>query len=223
MTALYIFLGVIAFFFLLLIAPVITRFDYDDKGMRLSVQYLIFRFRLLPVPKEGKKDKKRRRPRAGGRRKEKAKKEKAKKTAQSYLDMGKLALELLGEARWGLRLIRRSIVFSRLKLLASIGGEDAHQAAEAYGRAAAALFPALALLGCVFTVKQPAVYLAPNFLSEKTVIEASVRVRILPLAVVVAAVNIGVKLLKALLKSKPKRTKIKSKGGKKHERTSSSR
>jgi len=181
----------------LLIIPVSLRFDYIDGEARLSAHYFFLRFRIFPIPVkiEGEKKKK-----MTKKQKRKAVKEEKKKKLSHYIQTARLAMDMLKASRRGLRLIRESIVVSRLKILASIGGEDAHQAAESYGKTAAALFPALAFLGSIVTVKDPAVYLAPNFLSGETVVEVSARVRIMPLAVLAAAGLVAIRVFKVFYK-----------------------
>jgi len=154
------------------------------------------------------------------RKKKKAVKEEKEKKLSHYKEIGAMAFDMLKQSRRGFRVIRKNIAVTKLLLLVSVGGEDAHQTAELYGKYAAAIFPVLGLLGSLVKIRDPAIYLAPNFLSEKTVIEASVRVRVTPLAILIATLHIGVSVIRVLLNSKDK-SKDKNKGGIKHERTSS--
>jgi hypothetical protein len=209
----WIFGGIVAAIFLLLWCPLVLRFDYAGGAAKLSLRYLVFRARFLPA-KEKKSGKSPRRQKA---RKRKAKPE--KKANRTVMETLRSLWEFAQASRRGLRILRRGIVITRLNILASLGGEDAHQAAESYGKLAAALFPALGILGTVFTVRDPSVYIAPKFLSPDSVFEVSLRVRIRLTTILAAGISSGVHYMKVL--SRKKRDGQEVKGGKQYERKTS--
>jgi hypothetical protein len=207
-----IFGGVVAAVLLLLWCPLVLRFDYAGGGVKLSLRYLVFRAQFLPA-KEKKGEK-------SSRRKARKRKQKPKKKAdRTVMETLRSLWELAGASRRGLRILRRGIVIIRLNILASVGGEDAHQAAENYGKLAAALFPALGILGTVFTVREPSVYIAPNFVSPNSVFEVSLRVRIRVITILAAGISSGVHYIKVLSRKKQDRQDYK--GGKQYERKTS--
>jgi hypothetical protein len=209
----WIFGGIVAVVLLLLWCPLVLRFDYVGGAAKLSLRYLVFRARLLP-PGEKKAGKSPRRRKA---RKQKPKPE--KKADRTVMETLRSLWELAQASRRGLRILRRGIVITRLNILASIGGEDAHQAAENYGKLAAALFPALGILGTVFTVRDPSVYIAPNFVSPTSVFEISLRVRIRLTTILAAGISSGVHYIKVLSRKKADGQEVK--GGKQYERKTS--
>ncbi|MCL2056843.1 MAG: DUF2953 domain-containing protein [Oscillospiraceae bacterium] len=194
--------------------PISACFDYAGGRAELSVRYLFLRMRILPIPVtiEGEKKK-----RLSRRAKKKAVREEKAKKLSHYMQTGRMALDMLSESRRGLRLIRRNVAVTRLKLLASVGGENAHRAAENYGKIAAALFPALGIVGSFVNVRSPSIYIAPNFLSGKTVFEASVRVKLPPYAILAAAGHIGFSIFKIIKNQGKNKEKVVNN----HERTSS--
>lgn len=209
MIALGILAGIPGLLVLLLLFPVSVGFDYGDGGPRAGLRYLFFRFDLFPAETAARAEKKAKR----AQKKEKRKKEEAKpKGPGAGLDTAKTVWSLLRDSGRGLNLVRKNIVVSDCRILISVGGGDAHQAAERYGRLCAALFPALGALGRYVTLREPALYIAPNFLSAETVAEISFRLRVTPLIVLVAAADIFIKFVKSVTANKRKRQKAKGRG-----------
>jgi hypothetical protein len=207
-----IFGGIVAAVFLLLWCPLVLRFDYAGGGVKLSLRYLVFRARFLPAKEKKSEESPRRKAR-------KRKPKPEKKADRTVMETLRSLWELAGASRRGLRILRRGIVITRLNILASIGGADAHQAAENYGKLAAALFPALGILGTMFTVREPSVYIAPHVVSPHSVFEVSLRVRIRLTTILAAGISSGVHYIKVL--SRKKRDGQEVKGGKQYERKTS--
>lgn len=167
MTALWILLGIIAFFWLILALPLRIFLFYDGEGLKIRLKYaflLLFDSEAPEKPKKPKKEKKKPEP-------EKKKKTKKKRNIAGPI-MELLGLPELSSAAgvretlrtvgpvgvisavgaalkriFGriFRLIRKG-VFRKFDLRISVGSEDPADAALLYGRVCAALFPVMHLL-----------------------------------------------------------------------------
>lgn len=197
MIVLKILLGLALVLLVLLLAPASVRLYCDEENMQLRVRYLFFS--LNPLSQKEKPEKER---------PEKVKKKKKKKKAPEEKEAAaKESLQavwsLLKSSRRALRWIRKHLVFRGVKVFVSVGGEDAHQAAQSYGRLAAALFPALGAASQIFVIKEPVVYIAPDFLSDKTRYEISFRASIRPLFVFVALTTVLGSVVKLMAAGAP--------------------
>lgn len=206
--------GILAFLLVLLLIPVIVCFDFEGGAPKLVIRYAFYWKKVLPVV-----DKEKERAKKKTRRGKKKKEKEADEANARLSDSLKTGLSLFHASKKSLRILRRGIVISHLKLLLSVGGEDAHDTAERYGKYAAALFPALDIVSALFTVREPSVYISPNFLSSETVLEASVRVRLLPMTILAAGLHVAGKFINIL--STQKQHNQDSKGGIQYERKAS--
>jgi hypothetical protein len=208
MTALIIIASILAFFLLLLLAPVSVEVRYQRGEADVKAHYLFLSYDLLkkrpakpkkePPPKEPE-------PEAG---------EKPKKKKENPLPM---IWKLLKASRWGLGLFRRHLVFSRVRIILRVGGEDAHQIALTYGKVSAAVTAALDVIGLAFVLRKPDVAIAPDFLAPGIDAEARLRVGIRPLFALMA----GVSIFRQYLRLQTRNKKRLNKGGKQHERAKS--
>lgn len=102
--------------------------------------------------------------------------------------------------------IFRGIVIDRLLLDIAVGGEDAAQTAISYGRWSAVFFPAMSIiLSSVRECRHRFVRLSPDFNSEETHYECSVKFRVFPLLVVHHALGALFEILWGELKGAVKR------------------
>jgi hypothetical protein len=203
---LWILLGLLALLLLLLLIPVSVAADYRDGGLTAYARYGILKVKIFP--RKAKAEKKRG-----------VKKKPRKEAVEERIDSAALMKRL--KAVWallkatpsGLRIIRKGLTVPRLVILLSVGGEDAHKAAENYGRTAAVFYPALRVLCGTVNVKDPVVYMAPNFISGETVCEVSLRARILPITVLAAGIAIVARYIKSISEGRRKHIHKVDKGG----------
>lgn len=218
MTALNIAVLVLLFLGILLFAPVSLRFAYENKKMRATVHYLFIRLNFSPEALTKRAEKKAVRE-VKEEYKEKEKKEKPPKAAR---DTAKTVWELIKSSKKGFRILRKHLIFYKIKIRILAGGEDAAETAILYGRLCALIANGISLLGVLFAVREPEIAIAPDFLSGKSVYDLRFRVRISPWYVLRALLYIVVRFLKitgGAQKNKKKREK--NKGGKHHEPTAS--
>lgn len=181
MIVLWILGGILLFVFLLLLPSISLHASWQEESYHLTAHYLFFRFDLTKErPKKDDTLKKKKKP----------KKEKEEEKKAGIGDIIPQVWETLKSSRWAFGLIRRHLIFYRLRVLASIGGPDAHQTAEAYGKTAALINGGLGLLGEIFPVHIEQIVIIPDFLSEQSHYDLSGRVRIRPIFGAAAALNL---------------------------------
>jgi hypothetical protein len=208
--------GIALLLLFLLCVPLGLRLSYEKGELSLTLGYLFLRVRLLPAKAPGRaakpaKPKKKAKPR--GRPPDGEKPGEKKRAPGELLD---ILLDLLRSTGGAWNILRRHVVFHRVRLYFLISGEDAHKTALAYARYSAAVFSVLSLLSAIFVLKDRTVFLSPDFTGTKSRYDLSLRVRIRPVFAVAAAAS----LLWHFLKGRIRRP-TKSKGGRNHEPTAS--
>lgn len=203
MVALYIVLGIVAFLLLILLIPVYGYLDFD-KQLHARVRVLGIPFRLYPLkPKKKRSEKQQTVAKA-----EKSAKKSAKKEAKEGLlsletifkeegisGVAQLFSELAKLATAALRRVLAAITVDRLNLQARIVCEEADETAIRYGQVCAVLYPALAGLESVVRVRKKNIAIAPDFLAEKGELVVDLRLHIIPLRVLWAALRFAVGFL----------------------------
>lgn len=213
MTALYIFLGIILFFIIILSIPVVLDLEYTDV-FRCKVSWLFIKFDIYP-PKE--KDEKDSKPK-----KEKPVKEKTTEetpaTTQTpekkdnfiktfYNNQGVLGIiELIGNCASYLgkfsKGFLKSIYIRKLFIRISVTESDAAKTALKYGKICQEIYPPLGFICSSCHVKNYKVNICANYLGEKTVGEFETRVALVPRSVINAGIalvfRLGMQLLKVV-------------------------
>ena len=219
MTALIIIGAVILLLAGLAVVPVIVDLSYRDGEFQARLRYLVLRY----SPGLGAAD-------TGGKEKEKKKKKKKKKRpkktgketpekAGTTMETVKLVRLVLKGSRKGAHILRRRLIFSRIRVRVAVGGEDAHIIAETTGKLNVAALAALDLIGGLFVLRPPVVEIAPDFLSTQSKYDLSLRVSIRTVHILRAGIRVFFKFMSALRQDK--KTKQEIKGGKQHEPTTS--
>ncbi len=210
-----VFFSVLAVLVLLLFSPVIVSFTYDGGKLGLKIRYL---FVGIDLTKKAAKPPKREKPK-----KQKAKEKEKKKPEKkrSPAETAGVAWELLKTSRRAMRILRKHLIFYKIKVTAVVGGPDAHTTGNNYGMYCVIIPNLLSLLDSVFSAREPQVLIMPNFMSETTFWSIAFKVRIAPGFVLAAAVCMLFKFAKILLKKQGKHKKVK--GGKRHERAASNK
>ncbi|MBR6619666.1 MAG: DUF2953 domain-containing protein [Clostridia bacterium] len=220
MTALWIILGIIAFFVFVFSVKVTVYMTYDE-DFKLDVRWLFIKLPILPKKEKPEKEKK---PK-----KEKPKKEEKPKEEEKTADPNAPMKDNIIKAFYNnqgfsgvLQLLRdtvssingmfgsifRHFVFKELKLYLTVGGSDAAETALLYGKICSAVFPAMGLITSTCKVKEYDCAVRPNFIAaEKTAVFRAV-ISYRPIfatnAVVVMAFRMLFKVVFKLLKNKPK-------------------
>lgn len=213
MTALYIFLGIILFFIIILSIPVVLDLDYTDV-FRCEVSWLFLKFDIYPPKEKKEKDSK---PK-----KEKPVKEKTTEetpaTTQTpekkdnfikafYNNQGVLGIiELIGNCASYLgkfsKGFLKSIYIRKLFIRISVTESDAAKTALKYGKICQEIYPPLGFICSSCHVKNYKVNIWANYCGEKTVGEFETRVALVPRSVINAGIalifRLGMQLLKVV-------------------------
>ncbi len=220
MTALYIILGIIAFFIILLSIRVTVVMDYHDSFL-LEVKWLFLKYTIYPNDREKKpkKEKKKKekpvkeQPAAAAPKEPAAKKDNI--IVAFYKNQGfDATLQLLRDTVKAINGMFGSIfshfIFRELYLFITAGSADAAQTAVNYGKLCAEVFPAMGLICSKAKVKKYDVGVMPNFFSptKSAVFRAIISIR--PIFMINAAVVLGIKLLfKVVIKLLRNKTQMK--------------
>lgn len=209
MLALYIILGIIAFFVAVLSIPVVLDLEYSD-SVRCSVSWLFLKFQLYPLPEKKEKKPKEEKPKEE-KPEEPKKEEKPKPKKENFLktfynNQGLSGvLELLNNCvaalkRFSVKLIKRAIIFKKFHLEIHITEGDAAATALKYGKTCAALYPPLGFICSNMRVKDYKVNVYADYCGEKTTVEFSTKTAIVPRSMINAGIVLVFGLIKQLLK-----------------------
>ena len=213
MTGFYIFLGIIAFFILLLSVRITINAEYFNE-FKLNISWL---FINIPIQPSKKKDKPK---------KEKVKKEKQPKEEKKIPESDETpaqkkdnifvtfynnqgfdgVVQLINNAAYSLGKMfssfKKHIVIRELYLFMTItGGCDAAETALEYGRMCQKIFPAMSFICTQLPVKKYDVEIEPDFIGLKNNAEFSLSVHIRPIFFLNAVIVLVFRLLfKVVLK-----------------------
>ena len=201
MTALYIILGIIAFFVIVLSIPVVLDLEYTD-AVRCKVSWLFLKFDLYPFPEKKKKEEK---P------KEEKKEEKPEPKKENFLktfynNQGLAGvIELLNNCvaalkRFSVKFIMRAVIIKKFRLDIHITEDDAAATAIKYGKVCSALYPSLGFICSNMKVKDYKVNVFADYCGEKTTVEFVTKTAFIPRALINAGIALVFSLLKQLLK-----------------------
>ena len=212
MTGLYIFLGIIAFFVIVLSVRITVNGEFFDE-FRLNVKWLFLKIDILPAKKKDKP------------KKEKAPKEKKEKPVTEevteetpvekkenifvkfYNNQGfDGVIQLINNVGKALgklmHSLKKHIVLRELYLWMTVtGGCDAAETALEYGRICQKVFPAMSFICTNLTVKKYDVEIEPDFLGSKNKAEFAFSVSLRPIFLLNALIVLVFRLLvKVVLK-----------------------
>ena len=212
MTGLYIFLGIIAFFVLILSIRITVNGEFFNE-FKLNVKWLFLKIDILPAKKKDKP------------KKEKTPKEKKPKSEETtpaeetpsekkenifvkfYHNQGfEGVIELINNVSKSLGKLMHSfkkhIVLRELYLWMTVtGGCDAAETALEYGRVCQKVFPAMSFICTNLTVKKYDVEIQPDFLGSKNKAEFAFSVSVRPIFILNALIVLVFRLLiKVVLK-----------------------
>lgn len=212
MTALYIILGIIAFFVILLSIKFAVTVHYEG-DVAVSIKWLFIKINILPKhEKKPKKEKKKKE-----KKKEEPKKEdetikepKKKKGDNMFVRFYKNrgvdgVVQLLKDACAALGgmfgRIGRAFTFEELYIALQIGGNDSADTAIKYGEVCAGAFPAMGLFVNKARVKKYSIDISPDFIYNKTEARLHTQISLRPIKLINAVFVLVFELLfKVVLK-----------------------
>ena len=204
MTALYIILGIIAFFVILLSIKFVITVHYED-DITVSVSWLFLKFNLLPrQEKKGKpkkeKKKKERKPKEESEVIPEPKKKKDNMFVRFCHNRGVSGvLQLLKDATNALggmfKRIGRAFLFEELFISMTVGAGDSAQTAIKYGKTCSAAHPAMGLIVSTMRVKKYNLEISPDFIYGKNSARLHTKVSVRPVALINAVIVLAFELL----------------------------
>ncbi len=208
MTALYIILGIIAFFVVLLSIKIAVTVHYED-DVAVSVKWLFIKINILP--KHEKKPKKEKPKKEKPKKEEKPKEEsevvkepKKKKGDNMFVRFYKNrgvggVVQLLKDAAAALGgmfgRIGRAFLFEELYVSLDIGGGDSADTAIKYGKVCSAAFPAMGLIVNKARVKKYNLEITPDFIYGKTAARLHTKISLRPIRLINAVFVLVFELL----------------------------
>lgn len=208
MTALYIILGIIAFFVIVLSIPVVLDLEYTD-AVRCKASWLFLKFDIYPFPEKKKKEEKPKEEKKEEKpeeKKEEAPKPKKENFLKTFYNNQGLSgvIELLNNCvaalkRFSVKLIKRAVIIKKFHLDIHITEDDAAATAIKYGKVCSGLYPSLGFICSNMKVKDYKVNVFADYCGEKTTVEFITKTAFIPRALINAGIVLVFSLLKQLL------------------------
>ena len=205
MTALYIVLGIVAFFVVLLSIKVVVTVHYED-DVTLSVGWLFLKFNILPShDKKPKKEKKKKSKEEKPKEESEIIKEPKKKKQDNmfirfYRNRGVSGVvQLLKDAANAVggmfKRIGRAFLFEELFISLTVGAGDSAQTAIKYGETCSAAFPAMGLIVSTMRVKKYSIEINPDFINGKNNARLHTKISVRPIKLINAVIIVAFELL----------------------------
>lgn len=194
---LYILLGILLVFFLLLFVPVTLKADYNE-DFRCFLKIGFVKFSLYPPKPKKKKNKKPEKTDKEQKSEEKKKESLIKEKGISWLfDLIKKIADL---ATGALKDFFRRIIVKKLMLNISIAGDNAAITAVKYGCCCSTVYPAFRIIVGAVNCKNYGVNISPNFEENaKSALNMELEAKIIILWILALVVKHGIKGLKLLI------------------------
>ena len=219
MTALFIILGIIAFFVILLSVKVVVTVHYEDE-VELSVGWLFLKFNILPSKEKEEKKKKEKKPKEDKSKeeseiiKEPKKKKQDNMFVRFYRNKGvEGVVQLLKDASKAVggmfRRIGRAFLFEELFISLTVGKGDSAETAIKYGETCAAAFPAMGLIVSTMRVKKYSIEINPDFIYGKNNAKLHTKVSVRPIKLINAVITVAFELLFKVVIKLLKHSKVK--------------
>ena len=215
MIALYIILGIVVFFGLLLSVPFHVSFTYADY-IYLSMRWLFIKLKVLPAEDKKKKPKKEKKEKEEKPKDEAVKSEQKGENpifttlkAQGYDGVMQI-LSNLSKALGGFsKRLFKSVTIENLNIELTVGKGDAAATAIEYGKICNKVFPACGLICSTMKVKTYNVEISPDFLANRNSGELDVDFYIVPRKLINATIIVAFEIifkvvLKLLFNKQPK-------------------
>ena len=191
----YSLLGLLGLLILLLLLPVFVRIRYYEE-MTVCVRVLgIPVYRYSSLKEKADKPPRRKKKKDKAEKKHKKKQEKqgffADLTKQFKTEGVAAVLRtvktVVGLATGALKRVLKSVTVDRLQLQLIIASEDAAATAINCGRVCAVLYPSLSALQCAMRIRRREVTVTPDYLAETGRVMADVRLHVIPIRALWAA------------------------------------
>lgn len=203
MTALFIILGIIAFFVIILSVKFVVTVHYEDE-VELSLSWLFLRFKVLPSGEKKEKPKKEKSPKPEKNKNEVVKEPKKKKQdnmfVRFYRNKGvEGVIQLIKDAASALggmfKRIGRAFLFEELFVFLKVGKGDSSQTAIKYGETCSAVFPAMGLLVSTMRVKKYSLDIVPDFVNGNNEAKLHTKISVRPIKLINAVIIVAFELL----------------------------
>ena len=207
MTALYIILGIIAFFVILLSIKFTVTVHYEN-DVAVSVQWLFLKFDILPKKEKENKPKKEKKKKTKEEKpkeeseviREPKKKKKDNMFVRFYNNRGVSGVvQLLKDAAKAVggmfRRIGRAFLFEELIISLKVGAGDSAETAIKYGKTCSAAFPAMGLIVSTMRVKKYNIEINPDFIYGKNEARLHTKVSVRPVKLIGAVIVLVFELL----------------------------
>lgn len=211
MKALFIILGIIAFFIILLSIKFTVTVHYED-DVAVSLKWLFLKFNILPKHEKEKKPKKEKKKKEENPKEESEVVPEPKKKKQDnmfvrfYRNRGvEGVVQLLKDAAKAIggmfKRIGRAFLFEELIISLTVGAGDSAETAIKYGKTCSAAFPAMGLIVSTMRVKKYNIEINPDFINGKNVARLHTQVSVRPIKLINAVIAVAFELLfKVVLK-----------------------
>lgn len=205
MTALYIILGIIAFFVILLSVKFTVTVHYEN-DVAVSVKWLFLKFDILPKKEKEKKPKKEKKKIEEKPKEESEvipepkKKKKDNMFVRFYNNRGVSGVvQLLKDAAKALggmfKRIGRAFLFEELIISLKVGAGDSAETAIKYGKTCSAAFPAMGLIVNTMRVKKYNLEINPDFIYGKNEARLHTKISVRPIKLINAVIVLAFELL----------------------------
>ena len=206
MTALYIILGIIAFFVILLSIKLCVTVHYED-DVELLVKWLFLNIKVLPKKEDKKKEKKKKEPKQEDKPKEESeivKEPKKKKQDNMFVRFYKNrgvsgVVQLLKDtanAVGGMfKRIGKAFLFEELFVSLTVGAGDSAETAIKYGKTCSAAFPAMGLIVSTMRVKKYSIEINPDFINGSNGAKLHTKISVRPIKLINAVIIVAFELL----------------------------
>lgn len=224
MTALWIILGIAAFFALILSFS-LTAYVHITDHVDLSIGIFGYRRRILPMeeqeesPEEEEKQAEAKKAGKKARKKRKKNAELAKKAKEldeespTERTMGKtveLILMMVKSILPGTTKLLSHLRITRLRLYMTVATDEADQTAITYGAVSAGIYNLLAILDQAFTLRVKSVDVVPDFVTGEAVYDISLRAKLRLGTILGAGIGIFFKIVGNTIKSRMGRSEYPS-------------
>lgn len=211
MKALFIILGIIAFFIILLSIKFTVTVHYED-DVAVSLKWLFLKFNILPKHEKEEKPKKEKKKKEENPKEESEVVSEPKKKKQDnmfvrfYRNRGvEGVVQLLKDAAKAIggmfKRIGRAFLFEELIISLTVGAGDSAETAIKYGKTCSAAFPAMGLIVSTMRVKKYNIEIKPDFINGKNVARLHTQVSVRPIKLINAVIAVAFELLfKVVLK-----------------------
>lgn len=206
MTALYIILGIIAFFVIILSIKVAVTVHYEN-DVELSVKWLFINLKILPKKEDAEKKKKEPKPKKEKPQKEESEivKEPKKKKQDNmfvrfYRNRGvsgvvQLLKDTANAVGGMFKRIGRAFLFEELYISLTVGAGDSAETAIKYGKICSAAFPAMGLIVSTMRVKKYNIEITPDFINGSNGAGLHTKISVRPIKLINAVIIVAFELL----------------------------